>query len=279
LSIQAIAAVLDTDVGESSAKMLLVSIANAHNHATGICCPSIDRLAAESSMSRSTVKRWLRWLEEHHFIEREERRDTTGRQQSYGFILTLSQGFILNPSQASDPQDVEGPDLNPRGFTGEPGEGFTAEPPLKKPEEKPLTPQPPASGGLRFDQVWEVYPQEHRGNRDNAEGAYGRLSSRQRADLAAALPLALKAMSRRKSRYPALAMFIRNRVFEDFIDGPDVDADGAFIVTPARPEWGPWLGFIRKKYGQRAVDDTVKRGFFLPDRRWPEGHELERQAA
>lgn len=275
MSIQAVASVLDTDVGEVSAKMLLVCIANAHNTTTGICCPSIDRLAAESGMSRSSVKRWLRWLAEHQFIEVIERRDTTGRQQAHDYRLTLGEGFKLTPSE----QDVEeGSNLDHRESNAEPGEGVTVEPPLKKPEELP-SPQPPLAGGLSFASLWEVWPEEHRGVRENAEGAFGKLAFEDKAVALAAAPLAVKAMTRRKTRFPALVRFIRERTFEDFHNGPEIDNDGDFIIKPGRPEWGPWLGWLRLKHGQRAVDDTVKRGYFLPGRRWPEGHENAKAAA
>lgn len=272
MSIQAIAAVIDCDVGEAAAKMLLVSIANAHNQTTGLCCPSIDRLAAESSMGRSTVKRWLKWLRDHGYIEIEERRDVSGRQQAHDFRLTLSKGSSLDPSPDDEPQDVVEPKLDQREVTGEPDEGSTAEPPLKEPEEKPISPQPPASGGQSFAWIWEGYPQEHRGNRENAEAAYRRLSAESAARLAGALPLAVRALSRRKGRFPALVSFIRSEAFEDFVDAPDVDPDGCFIVKPGTAEWNEWLGWIRRKYGDKAVQRQVAIGFFLPERRWPEDY-------
>jgi hypothetical protein len=62
MSIQAVAAVLDTHVGDAAAKLLLLCLANAHNNSTGLCQPTIARLAEESDLSRSSVKRRLAWL-------------------------------------------------------------------------------------------------------------------------------------------------------------------------------------------------------------------------
>lgn len=110
MSIQAVAAVLEADIDEVAAKMLLVCIANAHNRSTGVCSPSISRLMKESSMARSSVKKWLAWLahEDHRFIEIEERHDESGRQMANAYRLT-----ILG----------EGPKLGPRGSILGPSEG------------------------------------------------------------------------------------------------------------------------------------------------------------
>lgn len=269
MSIQAVAAVLDADVGEVAAKMLLVCIANAHNTTSGVCCPSIDRLAAESGMSRSSVKRWLRWLEERRYLRVVERRDPTGRQLAHGFELTLAEGVKLTSSL----QDVvEGSELTSREATGEPGEGVTGEPPLKKPEEKPNTPQPP-SGGLGFADLWEAWPQEQRGSSENAEGAFNRLTIPDRVKAIQLAPIVASAFRRRKgARIPALVRYIRERLFVEFDGAPPLDRDGHFIIKPGTPEWRAWLGWLRRKYGEKAVERTVLLGHFLPPTRWPEGH-------
>lgn len=127
MSIQAVAAVLESDVGEVAAKMLLVCLANAHNTATGVCCPSIERLCKESGMSRSSVKRWLKWLAEEGFIEVEETHDKNARQLANSYrIVSTSRGSKLAPLPKFEPGE---------GATHEPPEGSTCEPPLKEPEE------------------------------------------------------------------------------------------------------------------------------------------------
>ncbi|NGP19316.1 helix-turn-helix domain-containing protein [Devosia aurantiaca] len=99
MSIQAVAFVLDTDVPEVAAKMLMVSLANAHNHTTGLCCPSIARLAAESSMSRRSVQRWLKWLVDQNLIEVVCKADASGRQQANEYrIVGFSRGAKLTPT-------------------------------------------------------------------------------------------------------------------------------------------------------------------------------------
>lgn len=172
MSIQAVAAVLESDVGEVAAKMLLVCIANAHNTGTGVCCPSIDRLAKESGMSRSSVKRWLRWLEEEGFIEVEENRDQTARQLSNSYrIIATSRGSKLTPLPESEPGE---------GVTAEPLGGSNCEPPLKEPEEnRKKNGNASAREALRLDfdhNIWTEFPRNPKSDPAKAFTAYVALS-------------------------------------------------------------------------------------------------------
>lgn len=172
MSIQAVASVLESDVGEVAAKMLLVCIANAHNTGTGVCCPSIERLCKESGMSRSSVKRWLKWLVEEGFIEVEETHDKHARQLANNYrIVSTSRGSNLNPLPRNEPG--EGPMLEPLG-------GSTGEPPLKEPEEnRKKDGNASARDGLRRefeDYIWSEFPCNPNSDRGKAFAAYQALT-------------------------------------------------------------------------------------------------------
>lgn len=176
MSIQAVAAVLEADVGEVAAKMLLVCIANAHNTATGVCCPSIERLAKESTMSRSSVKRWLRWLEEEGFIEVQENRDSNARQLSNSYrIVSTSRGSKLTPLPENEPGE---------GSSSEPPEGSNCEPPLKEPEEnRKKNGNARARDALRLDfdhNIWNEFPRNPSSDPAKAFTAYVGLSAADR---------------------------------------------------------------------------------------------------
>jgi len=176
MSIQAVAAVLESDVGEVAAKMLLVCIANAHNTGTGVCCPSIDRLAKESGMSRSSVKRWLRWLEEEGFIEVQETRDESARQLANSYrIIATSRGSKLTPLPESEPGE---------GATTEPLGGSNCEPPLKEPEEnRKKNGNASARDVLRKDfdhNIWNEFPRNPNSDASAAFSAYVSLSPQER---------------------------------------------------------------------------------------------------
>lgn len=183
MSIQAVASVLDSEVGEVAAKMLLVCIANAHNSATGVCCPSIDRLCKESGMSRSSVKRWLKWLTKEGFIVVEENRDEHARQttNTYRIVSTTSSRSNLNPSQGRGSPDEPG-----EGSNCEPPEGSNCEPPLKEPEEnRKKDGNASARDGLRQefeDYIWAEFPCNPNSDRSKAFAAYQSLSPAERVN-------------------------------------------------------------------------------------------------
>lgn len=183
MSIQAVASVLESDVGEVAAKMLLVCIANAHNSATGICCPSIDRLCKESGLSRSSVKRWLKWLVEEGFIAVEENHDEHARQMSntYRIIATTSSRSKLNPSGGRGSRNEPG-----EGSNSEPLGGSTCEPPLKEPEENR---KKDGNAGARDavlqefeDYIWGEFPCNPNSDRSKAYSAYQALTQSDRVN-------------------------------------------------------------------------------------------------
>lgn len=176
MSIQAVASVLESDVGEVAAKMLLVCIANAHNTGTGVCCPSIERLAKESGMSRSSVKRWLRWLADEGFIEVQENRDPNARQLSNSYrIISTSRGSKLTPLPENEPGE---------GVNAEPLGGANCEPPLKEPEEnRKKNGNASARDVLRKDfdhNIWNEFPRNPNSDPSAAFTAFVALSPQER---------------------------------------------------------------------------------------------------
>lgn len=171
MSIQAVSYVLDTDVPEVAAKMLLVCLANAHNNETGLCCPSVERLAEESSMSRRSVQRWLRWLADNGLIDIVETKAESGRQQTNLYRLPgFHRGAKLTPSP--QPRGVTGDTLE--GVTVDTPEGVTGDTPNKEPEE--YRKKEPVCVRVAFDEVWNVYPLRPMSNRSEAVSAYDELT-------------------------------------------------------------------------------------------------------
>jgi len=170
MSIQAVAFVLDTEVKEVAGKMLMVSLANAHNHTTGLCCPSVARLSFESGMSRRSVQRWLKWLNDQGLIEIIEKTDASGRQQANEYkIVGFSRGAIVTPSHK--PKAVS---VTPEGVTGDAPEGANCDTPLKEPEEYRKNEREHERAS--FDETWDIYPQRPGANRTEARREHDRLS-------------------------------------------------------------------------------------------------------
>ena len=70
MSVQAMSWVFDhSDAAPSDGRLVLLTLANHLNGETGLCCPGIDLLAAETRMSHSAVWRAVQRLEDAKHIE------------------------------------------------------------------------------------------------------------------------------------------------------------------------------------------------------------------
>lgn len=74
-----------------AAKIVLYWLADHHNGETGACFPSLNTLANECEMQRSTVVRHLDALEEMGLIERIERTRPNGSRTSTAYKLSIKQ--------------------------------------------------------------------------------------------------------------------------------------------------------------------------------------------
>ena len=90
MSIQLVSWALETPTGSVSRKVVLIALANATNHHTGLCCPSLKRLSAETDLSVSTVQRAIDGLIEMGLVAKSERRRRNGSLTSneYTFPTT-----------------------------------------------------------------------------------------------------------------------------------------------------------------------------------------------
>lgn len=73
MSIQLVGWALEQRTGSVSRKAVLIALANCTNHHTGLCCPSIKRIRAETELGESTVLRALTDLEDAGYITRDRR--------------------------------------------------------------------------------------------------------------------------------------------------------------------------------------------------------------
>ena len=94
-------------------KFVLVALANRANSDTGLCCPSLNKIADDTALSRSTVIRSLAMLEEMKYIQKVSRRRENGSLTSneYRFpSVTLTRGGFqpdTPPSVSVTPPEPE----------------------------------------------------------------------------------------------------------------------------------------------------------------------------
>lgn len=97
MSVQLIAWAFAQKTGSPTRKAVLLALANRANHDSGLCCPSIDRLAKETDLSRRSVFRALADLEEAGFIQRVRRQRENGSDTSNEY--RFHPGASVSPPQ------------------------------------------------------------------------------------------------------------------------------------------------------------------------------------
>lgn len=95
MSFRHMAWAMETKIGDPLAKLLLVALADRADKDTGQCWPSLARLCEDTEMSMATVTRRLHYLEEHRFIQREQR-----DQKSTLYTLSLTERPLSLPERA-----------------------------------------------------------------------------------------------------------------------------------------------------------------------------------
>lgn len=243
----------------------VLALLGTHTDNNGWCTVNQRKLGEQCGRTRETVNRAIADLCEWGYLTKQDQ-----RTKANGRTISMYQIVMDRPAKA---QPVDPPVI------------LDAQPPVTSEDHNPCDaiasqhndpssneePPNPPDGGLRFASLWEVWPADDRGNRDNAEGAWGKLSDASKRMAIDYAETAVGAVRRRKGRIPALVRYIRERMFEEFDGAPPVDVDGRFEIKPGMPEWGPWLGWIREKHGKRGVDSIVKIGVFRTETRWPDG--------
>jgi Mn-dependent DtxR family transcriptional regulator len=79
MSLEKLVDAFNTEVGDPSAHLLLMRLADYYNDEVGYAWPSVDTLADKLHVSRRTVQNKLRYLEERGFISIETRHDDTSK--------------------------------------------------------------------------------------------------------------------------------------------------------------------------------------------------------
>jgi DNA-binding transcriptional MocR family regulator len=117
VSVQLIGWVLDQEGLHHKDKFVLVALANRANSDTGLCCPSLNRIADDTALSRSTVIRSLAALEDMGYIQKVSRHRENGSSTSneYRFpSVTLTRGGFQGDTPPSVTVTPPEPELRTR---------------------------------------------------------------------------------------------------------------------------------------------------------------------
>ncbi len=144
MSVQLIAWAYEQQVGSATEKTVLLALANAANHHTNQCNPRIDRLALETELGESTVRKALCSLADKGFIERERPRRGDGSLGVYRYTFPH-----LLLAERTPPLSASGSPPLPRSGLVEPE--VVLEP------EKIAAPPQPRPRNVIWDTLTEVF--------------------------------------------------------------------------------------------------------------------------
>lgn len=80
----------------TTAKLVLIFLADFHNHQTNLCFPSRATLAAKCCCDEKTITRAIQELASVGMISYETRKEKSGRQTSHTYTLHISMGQIVH---------------------------------------------------------------------------------------------------------------------------------------------------------------------------------------
>lgn len=273
MSIQAVAWVIEQNVGSPTAKILLFCLAN-YADGKGECFPSQTTISKEAELSERATRDWLKSLENAKFIERRQRRRCDGTRTSDLFKLCFDRPPETPPceppakSAGRQKQPADG--STPTGTTHQTyRQEVPGNEPVIEPSEEPTT-SAHARGRPEFDELWNSWPEKERPQkRPVAERLFQRLATAERGS---AIDYA-GPYRRHQAGAGAVGLmipYLRQLLWQEYIGGPPIDAGGYFVVTPDRAEWPAWIEAIKAGYGEWAVESSQRLGKILRRSRWPE---------
>ena len=155
MSFEAMAWAVRQKTGGSTAKLILLMLANHANGYSGQCNPSHKRMAEECEISESCLKANLKRLKEAGLTSIKTNRTRDGKSLTNDYVLNMSGGQNLAGEGADLPP---GRGQNLAGEGAESGYKPVSEP-ISEPVNKNNTRQ--ARNGLyetEFQEVWNAYP-------------------------------------------------------------------------------------------------------------------------
>ncbi|PBC01771.1 helix-turn-helix domain-containing protein [Mesorhizobium sp. WSM3860] len=254
-------------------RIVLWHLCDRHNPDLG-CFPSQDKLAYDCEMSRSALNEHLKILELTGLIRREQHINPRTKQQEntrYRFAFEADFGTAQDVVEPS-PESGHGAESGKEGGPCPENAYSRVRNPDTNPVREPVR-EPPgradAPGGGDFDMLWSSWPEKMRpDSREAAAKTFASLEADGKALAIATAETYRTTMILRKEK-PLMIPFLKKQLFLEFHGAPPIDKDGDFVITPERPEWGAWLGSIRRHYGEPGVQSTIKCRRILRKTRWP----------
>lgn len=224
-------AVLDSEV-ESSTKLVLLAIGSFMNqHGTG-AFPSLETLAAKTSLSKLTVRRHVQFAEESGWLAVKKRYTRNGDKDSNLYSIRY-------PSEVGSSFTHVGSPVTHGGFTSNPqvGSPVTHNTPVLTPQ---VTPHKEEVSDPSFDQFWKQYP--NKVAKANALKAWNKIKpdSSLLAKILESLEVAKSSDGWKKDGgkfIPHPATWLNGKRWEDEVGGAAPDEEILDPRAKAPPSW------------------------------------------
>jgi DNA-binding transcriptional ArsR family regulator len=155
MSVGAVQWALETSVGDATAKLVLLALADEAD-SDGLCWPFHKRLATRAEVSEKTVSRKITYLEDAGLLKKGPRkRRRSGRLSGYDYSLAMAPPDTLSAGSNADDEDrLSGPDAgapssqsqdDPAGATGDHGDASSTPAPDRQGRDTPASDQTPTS--------------------------------------------------------------------------------------------------------------------------------------
>lgn len=118
--------------------LLIVGLAQRVSKEGFTVWPSVDQICQDTDMGRTSVKKWMRHLEEKGFVQRFEAKRENGTNSSNRYRLA-AKSVHYHPTKGAMPDDEDrGRDPTGRGRAEATGRGRSSRPPIELPQEQPI---------------------------------------------------------------------------------------------------------------------------------------------
>lgn len=280
-----------TDTRLKPRDLQVLCLFGRHTSNNGWCRRSQVKMAAELGCARSTVQAAINNLVQHGYMDVRQFKtphEKGERDSAHEYRVKLdlpdveeAEGFATKsaptPAGISAPPADPGP-APPADPEPAPINDYCLTPPVR--EDSPLTPQ---GGDGLFDLFWNAFSEGQRGSSRRAVEARFHRAVKVHPGLSDQIIDAVKLYRLHcyARSVPACAeRFLRRKTFETYIDTPpEFDKGGDWIITPDRPEWGPWIGFQRDNHGDARIGQIARIGRMLVKTRWPDGYPKQQEQA
>jgi hypothetical protein len=257
-------------------KLVLWHLCDRHHPDHG-CFPRQETLAADTEISRSALNDHLRILEDRKLMRRVQRVDErTGKQLSTRYFFAFEPEFeqlpdVVKPCPDSGHGTESGKQPEPCPENAESRVRIPDTIPVIEPVNEP-------PGALTrgweedFKILWSAWPLgQLPDNQESAEKLFRKLSADDRAKALSGIKTYCQAM-RCRHKPSRMITYLRDKLYRDHFDEPEIDSEGRFVCRPGSKEWREWLGSVRRTNGERAVELIVGWKYYKTPTRWPEDY-------